>query len=428
MAGQDISASPEQFRTWVVSGNPDFDGYYYDGVKSSNHPLVNITPYVVPDGYFNFNFPIADEFNPYPTEVILDFPIRSVLPQEIEDSQLLVSDGYIYLFGSKISNNIYQATTANPNLWSIVGQLPIPLYGSSLAVVGENIFLFGGSSSYSNTGAVSTILSASISNPLNWSIVGNLPIALCYSSLGMANGELYLFGGQLNNGSASNAILTASTSSPTSWSVNANTMPYAVYGSAIAQINGSWYLYGGMTGFNSATNGIVSALVSAPTVWFLDGNLPYQTAFTQFFTTGVDGYMIGPMVGSTFNGFSDIIQCHLNEPNDFFDVPQAIPNTETFVRGVVSHSALAILQDRVWIYGGSGSSAMFACNQQVKYNCYLQGGSLSAGNNVLEYMQTTRINLPAINNAVNPFQALGVPIWRTDYSLTLPPVPPVALS
>jgi hypothetical protein len=428
MIGRDPSSCQLQYRVWQVQDNPDYSGSYYTGVQSSSHHLEDIFPYWIPDGYyqFNFNYPVATEWVPYPVEFSVDFPIQFTLPEPVEDSQLAVIDGYAYLFGSKVSNNIFMTTNANPNLWSIVGQLPLNLYGSSLAIVGSEIYLFGGADGYNDDTAVSTILSAPISNPLNWSVVGNLPINLCYSNLWMYNGELYLFGGLNSEGKATNIILTANTSNPLAWTVNGATLPYAIYGACLAQINGLIYLYGGETAPNTPVTNIASASIIAPTIWNSAGFLPYATSFGQFFTTGVDGYFLGPMIGEEiYTGFTTIIQCHLETPTTFFNVPQAIPGTATFIRGLTNHSALAILQDRVWVYGGSGSSAMFACAQQVKYDCLIQGGKLSYMNSIINYAVATRINLPAINNAINPFEALSFAIWRTDYSALPPPTPPI---
>jgi hypothetical protein len=411
MIARDLNSNPTQHRQWIVANNPDLQAQFYYGSKSGTNAFVDVSAYAINDPAIiaGFNLPLPTMWNPSPGELITDFPIRKVLPAPIEDSQLAVIDGYIYLFGSKVSADIYMASIDNPADWTNTGaMLPTPLYGASLAIVGNNIYLFGGNDGYAS---VSTIFSAPVSNPLNWTNHGSLlPAALQYSSLGMYNGFLYLFGGQINT-SASSAIFTAPSSNPLAWTNTGHNLPLSIYGASIAQIDGYWMMYGGNTLANMPTNNIISASINSPTSWELDGYLPYSTAFSQFVTVGNDGYLIGPMAGSSPTGFTSIIRCHLNNPNAFWD-------TQKVVRGVVSHSQLAIIYDRVFIFGGSGESAIFASNQQLKYNFY--------NGIVQEYANITRVVLPATDNLDNPFQALSTPYWLTDYSLSPPlPAPPV---
>lgn len=420
MTGRDVDSIPTQYRTWVVPNTPDLTGAQYTGLKSGPAPMVDITAYAINDDTViaDFNLPLPSMWNPGPSETIKDFPILKILPAQLDDAHLCIisdgyssfdgygnpdgySDGYVYMFGGKLTNKIYRAPLNNPANWNDTGStLPGNLYGASLAIVGSNIYLFGGSNGF---GPVSTIFSAPLSNPLNWTNNGNLlPMALGYSNLGMANGSLYLFGGLANAG-ASNAILTAPTSNPLSWTNTGAMLPTAVYGSSLAQIDGYWMKFGGMLNPNTPTNSIWQAPVSNATSWVLDGSLPYATAFGQFITVGNDGYLIGPMVNATSSaGFTGIVQCHINTPNSFFDTNQV-------VRGVISHAQLAIIYDRVWFFGGSGARTMFACNQELKYNLYDPVAQA--------YGQITRSLIFSTNNVINPFQVLGAPYWITDYLL-----------
>jgi hypothetical protein len=306
------------------------------------------------------------------------------------------------MFGGKFTNKIYKAALNNPADWFDTGAtLPTPLFGAALAVVDGYIYLFGGNDGYDGyAGALGTIYSAPRSNPLNWTNTGAmLPRKLCYSNLGMKDGYLWLFGGQETN-NASNAILTASVSNPLLWTDTGFQIPTPTYGSTFAQIDGYWWMYGGLTNPNSPTKNIYRASVTSPTSWSFDGYLPYPTAFGQFVTVGNDGYMIGPVVGGTATGFTPILQCHLATPNLFMD-------TNQIVRGVISHSQIAIIYDRVWLFGGSGETAIFACNQNLKYNFY--------DPTVQAYGQITRTLLPLVDNINNPYQAVCIPIWKTDY-------------
>lgn len=416
MLARDVNSNPTQYRTWIVADNPDLTGEFYTGPKSGPNPLVDITAYAIndPTVIAGFDLPTPSRWNPLPTELVVDFPIRKVLPQTLEDTHLAIIDGYIYLFGGRVTNKIYRASVANPADFEDTGAtLPNSLYGGSLAIVKDNIYIFGGNNGQQDAdgyGAQDTIFTAPVSNPLNWTDTGaHLPRKLYWAAFGMVGGQLYIFGGrELND--ASNIIFTASASNPTVWTDTGARMPLATYGSTIAQIDGYWMLYGGLVFPNTPNNTIWHAPVTNSTFWQFDGYLPYATAFSQFVTMGNDGYLIGPMVGQTpFTGFTPILQCSLSTPAAFIDVQQ-------YIRGQLSHSNIAIVYDRIWMYGGSGETAIFACNQVLKYNYY--------NPTVQAYGFITRVLLPSTDNLNNPFEALGIPYWKTDYSLSPPPPPP----
>lgn len=399
MIAKDINSNPTQYRTWVVLNTPDYNAVFYTGPKSGTNDFVDITAYAIEDNNLiaDFNLPSPKHWRP-DNSILSDFPIRKVLPAPIEDSQLAIVDGYIYMFGSKISNKIYRANISNPADWiDTAATLPNPLYGASLAIIDGYLYLFGGNDGY---GATDTIFSAPTSNPLIWTNHGHLlPQKLYYSSLGMYNGNIYLFGGKGTH-SASNAILSAPTSNPLGW-FNAGFLPVATYGSTISQIDGYWRLFGGELKENNSTNTIWKTLITSPTNWSLDGYLPYSTAFSQFFTMGNDGYMIGPMMGANSNGFTSILQCHLDTPSAWLDVQRDVP-------GVISHSQVAFIADRVWLFGGSGETAIFTCNQDIKFDFNVRANN---------YGHITRVLFPLTDNIHNPFQALCFPFWKTDYKL-----------
>ena len=407
MLGRDINSIPTQYRTWIVPNTPDLTGALYTGLKSGSSPMVDISAYAITDDTViaDFDLPLPMSWRSGPPEIIIDFPIRKVLPASIEDSQLAIIDGYAYMFGGKITASIYRATLDNPADWIDTGAtLPTPLYGAALAIVDGYIYLFGGNNGNNASGGggtTNTIFSAPVSNPLAWTNHGNLLWQPTQNSaLGMYNGNLYLFGG-ISISSPTNSIHTASVSNPLLWTDTGAKLPVPLYGSNLAQINGNWMLFGGQTSHNTAVNNIFSASISSPTSWSMDGYLPYETAFGRFFTIGNQGYIIGPMVTALAGSLTSILQCQLDAPTLWIDTGQFVP-------AVLSHSQLAIMYDRVWLLGGSGESAVFACNQQLKYPYYSDA--------VLAYGNKTRTIFQSTDNLNNPYQALCFPYWVTDYT------------
>lgn len=403
MVARDFNSNPTQYRTWVVDGAPDFDGYFYTGYKSGPNDFTEVSAYAItdPNAIVDFNLPDPSSWTATTDKLNWSFPIRKVLPFPPDDSALAILDGYIYLFGGKVTDKIFRARVENPADWVDTGAtLPMPLYGASLAIVDGYIYLFGGNDGTgSGTGSRDNVFSAPVSNPLTWTDHGSrLPRKLHYSSIGMDGYHLYLFGGRESN-HATDIIFTASTSDPLTWTDTGATLPYKVYGAMIAEINNNWMLFGGLLFSDVPTNTIISAPVSTPLAWGITGLLPWSTGHAQFVNIGGDGYIFGPMVGPTTT-FTSILRCNLSNPNAWVDIQQTIP-------GVISHSQVAIVYDRIWLFGGSGETAIFASNQILKFSV------LSP--KAINYGHITRVTVPTTDNLHSPYLATGMPWWRTDY-------------
>ena len=423
MLARDINSNPTQYRTWIVNGAPDYAAQFYAGYKSGNNSLVDVTAYTITDDNViaDFNLPRPYVWvDPDHAEVQEDYASHKVLPQEISDSQLAIINGHAYLFGSKVSNKIWRADLNNPADWVDTGAtLPTKLYGSSLAIVDGYIYLFGGNNGEfehnEGNGAVDTIFSAPVSNPLNWTNHGSLlPRRLFSSQLYMGNGSLYLFGGQEIN-SASDVIFTASTSNPLVWTDTGSRLPDHMYGSTLVEINNYLYLLGGQFFYDSPTSNIYRATVANPTSWSAFSNLPYAMSFCQAVTFGdlADGYvyLYGQGQGAPPYGDTRIVRAHLNDPSTWVDVVTVggvtvVPGFGV-IPAVISHSQLAVIYDRFWLFGGSGQSGIFTNWQYLKYDYY--------NPDVVAYATTTRTTFRATDNKNNPFQALGFPYWKTDF-------------
>lgn len=404
MVARDFNSNPTQYRTWVVQDQPDFDGYYYAGYKSGPNDFTEVSAYAINDGYaiVDFNLPDPTSWVATTDHLGWDYPIRKVMPFPVEDAALAVLDGYIYTFGGKITDKIFRASVENPADWFDTGaRLPNTLYGAAMAIVDGYIYLFGGNTGTNfGLGTVDNIYSAPVSNPLFWTDHGPglLPRKIDYSGIGMDGYNLYIFGGRETN-IASDIIFTASTSNPLVWTDTGAKLPYKVYGAIFAEVNNNWMLFGGQLTPDTPTNTIISAPVGSPLVWHLTGLLPWSCSFGQFVNIGGDGYIFGPMSGVTTT-FTSILRCNLTDPNAWVD-------TQRIIRGVISHSQSAIVADRVWLFGGSGLTAIFACNQVLKY--------VPSYPKAANYGNITRTVVPNTDNINSPYQALCIPWWRTDY-------------
>ncbi len=231
--------------------------------------------------------------------------------------------------------------------------------GSQLAIVNDVIYLFGGTTDATLSSATDTIFSAPASNPLNWTNNGHLlPRKLHHSQVAVIGNNLYLFGGNEVN-SASNVILTAPLSNPLSWTNTGSTLPDALYGSQLAILDGYVFLFGGLLDPITSTPNIYSATLSHPLVWSVSGLLPLPISYGQFATIGAQGYLFTPTNAAT--SFTRIFRCNLTNPNAWVD-------TQSTLNSSVSQSHLAIVYDRIFLFGGNGTTVIMANNSVLKYN------------------------------------------------------------
>ena len=393
MLGLDVDCYPLQYRTWVVNDEPDFDALQYTGLKSGDNPLKDITAYLILDdnAVVDFNYPLTTQAN-YTNWITT----RKVLPEAVYDGQLAIIDGYVYIFGGKASNRILRAPINNPTEWVDTGAtLPSILSGSQLAIVGSTVYLFGGMSNQT----LDTIYSAPLSNPLSWTNHGSLlPRRLQNSQLAIINNEIYLFGG-FEITATSKAIIKCSTSDPLTWTDTGAQLPEYLHSSHLAIIEDNVYLFGGINFLNTHSRVILTAPLLTPTVWSSAGSLPHFIFGGQFFTVGEKGYIVVPASAPSQPFKTKVIECLLSNPTSWTDSQKTIP-------GDVSYSHLAIIDDRVYLFGGNGSSIIYSDNCLMKYD--LNDGP------IISYGDLTRTQYNAAPT-LDLFKVLGFANWKTDY-------------
>gem|GEM_PF-2973937 len=275
------------------------------------------------------------------------------LPSNLSASSVAVIGNTIYAFGgrtasSTFTNAIYTASVSDPTSWTNTGKtLPSPLGFSSLAVVGDTVYLFAGKTS--GAAYTNVIYSAPVSDPTSWTNTGKtLPSTLFASSLAIIDGNIYLYGGMQDNSTYLNTIYTASVSDPTSWTtITGKTLPGGIALQSIATIGNKLYLYGGQTSASTYANVIWSADASDPTVWTDTGKtLPTALQGTALTTIGNDMYLIG---GGNSSIANTIYTAKTNDPttwtNSGTTLPSALENTTTLAIG-----------NALYIFGGSKGS------------------------------------------------------------------------
>jgi N-acetylneuraminic acid mutarotase len=410
MLGRDVDANPTQYRTWVVDNEPDFTGASYTGLKSGDRPFADIVAYYL-DGYaiVDFNFPMVA----MPRVTNWD-TTRKVLPESIYDGQLAIIDGYtdgytdgydgydgyntgyVYIFGGKQSAKIWRAPLNNPTNWEDTQAfIPDYLSSSQIAIIGDKIYLFGGESEIISD----KMYSASIYSPLEWVDHGPiLPVPLKKSQLSIIDGYVYLFGGYSTTG-ATNSIFRAPINNLFFWEDTGKTLPIPIYSSHLGIINDRVYLFGGQSSSGTPVTTIMTAPIDNPTEWQKLNNLPNAVSNGHFFTIGDKGYLIsaGAPTSSVFQ--TKIFKCDLASPTQWVETKKYIP-------GNVTESHLAVIYDRIFLFGGNGISVIFASNYLLKYNI--------SDPTIVKYGDVTRTQYNA-SNKLDLFKVIGFQPWRTDY-------------
>lgn len=399
MVGRDVDSSTVQHRTWVVDDTPDLDQTRFSGYKSGDNPLVDVSAYIIYD-----NNVIADFNLPLPTKWKTTF---KTTPQSLPYSHLAIIDGYVYLFGGEVTDKIFRAPVNRPTEFEDTGAvLPTPLYGGQLAIIDGYIYIFGGN----NGNAVDTIFSAPTSDPLTWTNHGSLlPETVYNSQLCIVDGYVYLFGGAQHFTHATSRIFQATTSDPLTWTDTGKDLPIPLYNSQLGFIDGYLYLFGGQQFRDVPVDNILRANASDPLTWVDYAYLPYASTSAQFFTMGRSGYLITAIspgrqaISSNItinNGEARILRCDLSSPHGWVDVLDTVP-------GEVTCSNLAIIYDRVFLYGGSGSSVIFSTEYRIAY--------LFNNTTAVNYGDVTRTQYFNTPDKLDLFGVIGFPPWKTDY-------------
>jgi N-acetylneuraminic acid mutarotase len=392
MVGRDINSPFPQYRTWVVDGYPDFTGSLYgDGyLRSGDTPFDEIKAYLLYSNQIvDFNLPDGSSWR----------STDRTLPENMYDSQLAIIGEDIYLFGGNLTDRILKANINTPSEWKDTGhKLPGPLYASQLAIIDGYVYLFGGCNGGPQD-ATDFIWRAPISNPLAWEDTGaTLPDKLYGSQLALADGYLYLCGGHHIN-ELRDVIYRASVSDPLTWTDDGYTLYEPIYGSQLAIYDGYVYLIGGMvydSGNMIPTNKIYKAPLTNMNNWSISSFLPTPVAFGQIAFIG--NYLF------YFGGYGSgkvILQAKLTDPIFSF--------TDTFKQLPVTciQSQLAVIYDRIFLFGGNGSTVIQVCENKLKYK--LTDYQTTA------YAYSTRIIPAGVSNILDMFKAIGYAPWRTDY-------------
>ncbi len=148
-----------------------------------------------------------------------------------------------------------------------ISALPGARAGHSAEIANGYLYAIGGYSGASGTQVRDTVYYAKLNGTGGagaWSTANPLPTTLKYHCSGVANGYLYVWGGDTGS-SISNAIYYAKLNndgSLGSWQTSAQTMPTGVASGGCAIVNGRLYSFGGINSAGATTSAVYYAETS----------------------------------------------------------------------------------------------------------------------------------------------------------------------
>lgn len=396
---RDINCSIKQYRCWISDNYPGIDGYGFYGSKSGINDFVDYSHYSIKDGYTgDFLFPLAENVQ----------RTRYVLPNSVDGASIFVYDGYVYLFGGMESNKILRASINDPNIWVDTGAtLPVKIYASSLVYnnMTNAVYLLGGCIGDGYGTATDNVYYANLTNILAWSTASNiLQEPLSHSKSLYLNNTFYLFGGKLSSGFPSKKVYRSSLNTVFGW-IGSLDLPEPIHSTSylIDELNNRIYLFGGES-TNSWSNKIYSTTLNLFFDLTIVGTLPYNIAYSNSFIIGNTAYIYTHVsVGNNQLPFCRILKCPKNQ------LSSGWVESESYIENNALRSNLAILDDRIYLFGGFNSTNIQTCDQKIYY--YYDDL------NIAVYDQITTQVLKQIS--YNQIQLkLGFNNWSTNYSIT----------
>jgi alpha-tubulin suppressor-like RCC1 family protein len=282
------------------------------------------------------------------------------LPATLNSSQTAVIGDYVYMFGGSAvvsssttyRRDIYRAPVTDPTAWAATGaQLPVALSGSQLAVIDNTIYLFGGSAAGT---ATASIYSAPVANPTSWSLASRtLPATLFNSQLEIIGDNVYLFGGSRN------VVYRASLIEPLNWIDTGKTLPLFTTRASTMVIGDRVYMFGGYDSSSTIRNSVLSAPVSDPTTWINTGKtLPAAIADSTIVAVGKKVYLVGGNRNVVYGTTVD-------DPTIWTTAAASSGNLQRY-------AGIAVIGDGIYRFGGDSAALIFktavAGYQCNKYN------------------------------------------------------------
>ena len=281
-----------------------------------------------------------------PAKASADFWVaKASMPSANAGGGAVAMNGEIYVIGT----NFTYAYNSSADTW--VSKTPLPSHRQSFAVAAyqDKIYVFGGCSGFNEiTGYPINCTGANEEyNPAtdSWKTKAPMPTARAELQANVVNGEIYLIGGTLPDGSVSNVTEVYDPSND-SWSVAAP-IPTAVGLYASAVVGNKIYVEGG--GQSGPVIGDLNQVFDPElNVWALGSPLPVPVLWAA---AGATDGVLAPtrlyVIGGTTDGINPLNTTYIYDPQaNIWTTGALMP----IARGTLS---LAVVNDTLYALGGA---------------------------------------------------------------------------
>jgi len=233
------------------------------------------------------------------------------------------------------------------------GTLPVNLHASSVIVTSSRVFLLGG---WNGSAVINTIHSAVIQTDGTlgaFTAIGTLPVNLHRSSAIVTSSRVFLLGGWTGSATINTIHSAVIQTDGTLGAFTAiGTLPVNLHASSAIVTSSRVFLLGGWTG-SAAINTIFSAVIQADGTlgaFTAVGTLPVNLHRSSAIVTSSRVFLLGGNNGSAAINtiFSAVIQA--DGTLGAFTSVGTLPSN-------LSHSSVAVTQNRVFLLGGWNGSA-----------------------------------------------------------------------
>lgn len=246
-------------------------------------------------------------------------------PNAISGMRVFEIGEYLYLFG----NHILRAHRKAPTKFARIGTPPA-LYSGAVYVVGDRIYIVGGTTDLTTPNTSDLIYSADVNDLDNWRLETNrFPVTIAHQGYYQHGDMLYSVGGETTwDGAPIATIYTAPVSNPTAWT-NAGMLPIAITRvNAIARLFDQYWIGCGRLANGTYLNKLYSASIATPGVW------NFKVGYYAGVAGRVGGFLFALNTGILIQGGMEVSQTVTTAAVTFYVVKPNDRTTVTYIETV----------------------------------------------------------------------------------------------
>lgn len=209
--------------------------------------------------------------------------LQGQLAQPLHDAAGVVLAGRPVLFGGGAATSVAAVEEFSAGAGQIVGELPQPRSDLAAVRIGATAYVLGG---YTGGAYLPSVLATT--DGVTYRAVAQLPVTVRYAAVAVLGGDIWVFGGE-HDGASTGVIQRVNPAAGTAAVVGE--MPVPLAGSSALVLNGAIYIAGGespggpvaqVARFDPATMSLLPAAV-----------LPGPVAYAGSAVVGATGYLLG---------------------------------------------------------------------------------------------------------------------------------------